>query len=109
MMNIVENSKQFEFLMTIKNVGMQIIYRKANGFTILNEFSRFDGYIEDDDKRLAFIKSLEELYDAVNANLCTPDKLLFELGQYTPYIIYDDADDPEQTELFDDDDNWLYS
>lgn len=109
MMDIVENSKQFEFLMTIKNVGMQIIYRKANGFTILNEFSRFDGYIEDDDKRLAFIKSLEELYDAVNANLCTPDKLLFELGQYTPYIIYDDADDPEQTELFDDDDNWLYS
>ena len=29
-MDLVENSKQFEFLMNIKDVGMQIIFRKAN-------------------------------------------------------------------------------
>ena len=56
-MNIVENSKQFEFLMAIKDVGMQIIFRKADASMILNEFIRFDDYIEDKEKRLQYIQS----------------------------------------------------
>lgn len=107
-MNLVENSKQFEYLMAIKNVGMQIVFRKANGLIVLDEFARFGEYIEDNQERLEFIKSLEHIYDGVNAGVVTPDDLLFELGQYTPYIVYDDEqEDKEQTSLYDEDD-WLY-
>lgn len=107
-MNLVENSKQFEYLMAIKNIGMQIVFRKANGLIVLDEFARFGEYIENKQKRLEFIKSLEHIYDGVNTGVVTPDDLLFELGQYTPYIVYDDEqEDKEQTSLYDEDD-WLY-
>ena len=107
-MEIVENSKQFDFLMAIKNVGMQIIFRRASGKMILNVFSHFDEYIEDKDMRVQYIKSLELVHDRIEMGRFTPDDLLFELGQYTPYIIYDDEEeDVEQTSLYEDD-SWLY-
>lgn len=110
MLNIAENSKQVEYLMAIRDVGMQIVFRRAKGTMVLNEFVRFDDYFEDQDKKMEFIKSLELVHDKINAGILTPDDLLFELGQYTPYIIYNDKEeDLNQTALFDDDDNWLYN
>ena len=106
-MDIVTNSKQLEFLMAIRNVGMQIVFRKANGKMVLNEFVRFDDYIEDKEKRLQYIQSLELVHDRVEVGRFTPDDLLLELGQYTPYIVYDDEKDVEQTSLYEDD-SWLY-
>lgn len=107
-MNIAENSKQYEFLMKIRDVGMAIVFRKADVEMILDSFAPFDEYFEDKDKIYEYIKSLQKICSKIAYNSCTPDDLLFELGQYTPYIIYDDEEiDEDQTSLFDDD-SWLY-
>lgn len=108
-MNIAENSKQYEFLIKIRDVGMAIVFRKADAEMILDSFSPFVEYFEDKDKVYKYIESLQKICFKINDNSCTPDNLLFELGQYTPYIIYDDEEiDEDQTSLFDDD-SWLYN
>lgn len=108
-MNIAENSKQYEFLMKIRDVGMAIVFRKADVEMILDNFAPFDEYFEDKDKIYEYIKSLQKICSKIAYDNCTPDDLLFELGQYTPYIIYDDEEiDEDQTSLFDDD-SWLYN
>lgn len=107
-MNIAENSKQYDFLMKIRDVGMAIVFRRADVEMILDNFASFDEYFEDERKLYEYIKSLQKICSKISYNICTPDDLLFELGQYTPYIIYDDAEiDKDQTSLFDDD-SWLY-
>lgn len=107
-MNIAENSKQYEFLMKIRDVGMAIVFRKADVEMVLDNFAPFDEYFEDKDKIYEYIKSLQKICSKISYNRCTPDDLLFELGQYTPYIIYDDEEiDEDQTNLFDDN-SWLY-
>lgn len=100
-MNIVENSKQFDFLMSIKNVGMQIIFKKCNEMLIFQEFYKFNEYIIDDFAKIHFFKSLEKILTEFNQETLTPDNLLLELGQYTPYIIFDDDIDEEQSSLDD--------
>lgn len=108
-MNIAENSKQYEFLMKIREVGMAIVFRKADVEMILDNFAPFDEYFEDKDTVYEYIKSLQKICFKITGDNCTPDDLLFELGQYTPYIIYDDEEiDKDQTSLFDDD-SWLYN
>lgn len=108
-MNIAKNSKQYEFLMKIRDVGMAIVFRKADVEMILDNFTPFDEYFEDKDKIFEYIESLQKICFKITNNICTPDDLLFELGQYTPYIIYDDEEiDEDQTSLFDDD-SWLYN
>lgn len=108
-MNIAENSKQYDFLMKIRDVGMAIVFRRADVEMILDNFASFDEYFEDEKKLYEYIKSLQKICFKITDNICTPDDLLFELGQYTPYIIYDDDEeaDNDQTSLFDDD-SWLY-
>lgn len=106
-MDVLTNSKQFEFLMAIRNVGMQIVFKRADGKMVLNEFAYFDEYIEDNDMKIKYIKSLELVHDKINIGVLSPDELLLELGQYTPYIVYDDEKDIEQTSLYEDD-SWLY-
>ena len=109
-MNIIENSKQYEFLMKIRDVGMAIVFRKADVEMILDNFAPFDEYFENKDKIYEYIKSLQKICFKITDNSCTPDDLLLELGQYTPYIIYnDEEEDSEQTVLYDDDDSWLYN
>lgn len=108
-MNIAENSKQYEFLMRIRDVGMAIVFRKANSSMILENFAYFDEFFEDESKLYEYINSLQLISTKLSENDCTPDDLLFELGQYTPYIIYDDEEeDEDQTILYDEDDSWLY-
>lgn len=108
-MNVAENSKQYEFLMKIRDVGMAIVFRRANSSMILENFAQFDEYFEDKTKLYEYIESLQDISIKIAEDKCTPDDLLFELGQYTPYIIYDDEqEDEEQTSLFDDD-SWLYN
>lgn len=108
MMNIAENSKQLEYLMKIRDVGMQIVFRRADCLMVLNEFISFTDYIDDEIKRMDYIKSLEKVYQKISEKTLTPDELLFELGQYTPFIIYEDEEeDEEQTSLYADD-SWLY-
>ena len=107
-MDLVENSKQFEFLMKIKDVGMQIIFRKANADMILEQFAEFYDFFEDDSTKNAYINSLQKVHQGIDKGICSPDDLLMELGQYTPLIIFDDEEDKEQMTLFDDDDSWLY-
>lgn len=107
-MDLVENSKQFEFLMNIKDVGMQIIFRKANPDMILEKFAEFNEFFEDNSTKTAYINSLQKIYQGIDKGTCSPDDLLMELGQYTPLIIFDDEEDEEQMTLFDDDDSWLY-
>lgn len=108
-MDLVENSKQFEFLMNIKDVGMQIIFRKADGKMLLEKFAEFYDFFEEDSTKNKYIVSLQKIYTQINKGLCSPDDLLMELGQYTPLIVFDDeAEDEEQMVLFDDDDSWLY-
>lgn len=108
-MNIAKNSKQYEFLMKIRDVGMAIVFRKADVEMVLDNFVPFDEYFEDKDKIYEYIESLQKICFKITNDSCTPDDLLFELGQYTPYIIYDDEEvDEEQTSLFDDD-SWLYN
>lgn len=109
-MNIAENSKQYEFLMRIRDVGMAIVFRKANSSMILENFAYFDEYFEDKSKLYEYIDSLQLISTKISENRCTPDDLLFELGQYTPYIIYNDEEeeDEEQTTLYSEDDSWLY-
>lgn len=105
-MNIVENSKQFDFLMAIKGLGMAIVFRKANPKMVLDLFVGFDDYIEDEDKLFEYIDSLQKISEKIAKEKCSPDDVLMELGQYTPYIIYNDfEDDVDQTSL---DDSWLY-
>ena len=109
-MNIAENSKQLEYLMTIRDIGMQIIFRKANSKMVIENFACFDRYIEDDKRKYDYIKSLQKVCIGIDENRCSPDDLLFELGQYVPDIIYDDEEeDAEQTALYNDDDSWLYN
>ena len=107
-MDLVENSKQFEFLMNIKDVGMQIIFRKADGKMLLEKFAEFYDFFEDNSTKNAYINSLQKIHQGIDKGTCSPDDLLMELGQYTPLIIYDDEEDEEQMTLFDDDDSWLY-
>lgn len=108
-MNIVENSKQYEFLMKIRDIGMAIVFRKADSSMVLENFACFDDYFKDEQKLYEYINSLQLIAAKIQENSCTPDDLLFELGQYTPYIIYDDEEeDGEQTTLYGEDDAWLY-
>lgn len=107
-MNIVENSKQLEFLMKIRDVGMQIVFRKATSSMIIENFAGFDEYFEQDSTKFKYIKSLQKICHNIAQNRCSPDDLLYELGQYAPLIVYDDEEDEEQTLLFDEDDSWLY-
>lgn len=107
-MNIAENSKQYEFLMKIRDVGMAIIFRKANSLMVLESFAGFDEYFENQEKLHEYIQSLQKISVEIDENNCSPDDLLLELGQYTPYIIYDDEEDEEQTVLYDESDSWLY-
>lgn len=107
-MEIVENSKQYEYLMAIWKVGLQIVFRKAKPKMIIEEFGSFDKYIEDEDKKYAFIASLEKICYYINNDECGPDLLLYELGQYVPYIIYQDEEDETQMKFYPEDDSWLY-
>lgn len=108
-MNIVENSKQYEYLMNIRDIGMAIVFRKADSSMVFEKFACFVDYFEDEQKSYEYIDSLQLIVTKIQENSCTPDDLLFELGQYTPYIIYDDdEEDKEQTTLYGEDDAWLY-
>lgn len=108
-MNIAENSRQYDFLMTIRDFGMAIIFKKANSSMVLESFAPFTDYFENESKLYEYINSLQLIATKINDNSCTPDDLLLELGQYTPYIIYDDeAEDEEQTLLYNESDAWLY-
>ena len=107
-MDLVENSKQFEFLMNIKDAGMKIVFRKANADMIVEQFAEFCDFFEDNSTKNAYINSLQKIHVEVDKGVCSPDDLLMELGQYTPLIIFDDEEDEEQMTLFDDDDSWLY-
>ena len=106
-MDIVENSKQFEFLMAIRDVGMKIVFRRAKKDIVMDTFVQFEQYIHDRDILYKYVQSIAKLDDQIGKQVCSPDDLLIELGQYTPYIIYED-DDRAEDPLYDDDDGWLY-
>lgn len=108
-MEIVENSKQMEFLMKIRDVGMMMVFRKANSGVVMMSFAPFVDYIKDEDILYKFAHSVAKLDNDIEVGIATPDSLLLELGQYTPYIIYDDEEEEENSRLYDVDDSWLYN
>lgn len=103
----IENSKQIEFLMAIRDVGMKIIFKRAKKDIVMDTFARFEQYIQDRDILYKFVQSIAKLDEQIDKQTCTPDNLLIELGQYTPYIVYED-DERVEDPLYDDDDGWLY-
>lgn len=114
-MSIVENSKQYEFLMKIKDVGMQIVFHTITPEMIIENFAEYEIYIQDHNISYKYINTLQKITEQVDASKrsifrrYTPDELLMDLGQFTPYIIYDDEEeDKEQTILYNNDESWLY-
>lgn len=117
-MNIIKNSKQMDFLMSIKNIGMMMIFRKKIAYIdIMDAFAPFVEYIEDEDIALKYADSVLKIVSKIDLyspdTLLTelsPDDLLIELGQYTPYIIYNDEDNNKTVEnpLYDDDEGWFW-
>lgn len=111
MKDLIENSKQLEYLMKIRDVGLRIVFKKdISVMFILETFEEYAAYFDSEDTVLQYFNSLQEITKKILYKDCSPDDLLLELGQYTPLIVYDDEDkDEEQTVLYDDDDDWLYS
>lgn len=108
-MNITENSKQLEYLMTIRNIGMQIIFKKAKQGIVIENLLPFEEYIEDKEILYDFVHSIAVLDEQISNHTCTPDDLLLEMGQYTPHIKYDDSDIVNEGPLYNDDEGWLYT
>lgn len=109
MNDLVNNSKQLEFLMKIRDLGLRIVFRQnIPTMHVLEIFEEYASYFESEDTVLKYFDSLQKITKEILYHNCSPDDLLLELGQYTPLIIYDDTDE-SQTLLYDDDDDWLYT
>lgn len=107
-MDTITNSKQMEFLMRIKDVGMKMIFRKVYSGIVVSSFSEFEQYITDDKVRYNFVHSMMKMDEQIKNEQCTPDDLLMEMGQYTLNIIYEDAPQVENP-LYNDDEGWFYT
>lgn len=107
-MDTITNSKQMEFLMRIKDVGMKMIFRKDYSGIVVSSFSEFEQYITDDEVRYNFVHSMMKMDEQIKNEQCTPDDLLMEMGQYTLNIIYEDEECVESP-LYNDDEGWFYT
>ena len=85
----LNNSKQYEMLSRIRNVGMSIIFGKLEVDEIADNFLEYEDFINDDDYSLVVF---ELNFDGNNGALNNPDTLLFKLGKFIPKIEYVDED-----------------
>lgn len=91
MMNLgrTENSKQNEYLMDIRNVGMSIVFGECDADNFSMVFEKYLDYVE---KPSEYLQTIKEVYNMIIRNECTPDDLLLKMGQYTKTIEYEEPE-----------------
>ena len=88
-----ENTKQNEFLMAIRDIGMGIIFCEATSEDLERTFVPYGDYFENSETLNKYLYDIFELAKAMDKGNCTPDDLLLTLGKYTKEIIYEDEEE----------------
>lgn len=99
-MQIVENEKQQEYLVDIRNVGLKIVMRECEKNEIKNTFFKYGGYMEDGDLE-EYIKEVLKLNSKNNQGiLINPDDLLLNLLRFIRNIQYEDYDEEDKYDYY---------
>ena len=84
-----ENSKQNEFLMDIRKVGMSIVFGECDPDIFSAVFEEYLDYVS---KPSEYLQAIKEIYNKIAMGKCTPDDLLLRMGAFTKTIEYEEPE-----------------
>lgn len=84
-----ENSKQVEYLMDIRNVGMSIVFGECDADAFSMTFEKYLDYVS---KPTEYLATIKEVYNMIIREECSPDNLLLKMGKHTKEIEYEEPE-----------------
>lgn len=84
-----ENSKQVEYLMDIRNVGMSIVFGECDADAFSMTFEKYLDYVS---KPTEYLATIKEVYNMIIREECSPDDLLLKMGKHTKKIEYEEPE-----------------